>query len=65
MEQAVGEGPVIGEEQQSFGVEIEPPDWIEAPDLGRKQIDDHRAPFWISACADVAARLVEEHVAMR
>jgi len=65
MEQAVGERPVIGEEQESLGVEIETPNRIETSALWRKQIDDHRAPFRIAARADVATRLVDEHVVMR
>lgn len=62
MHHAVGDIAVVGEQQQTFGVAIEPPNWIDP--LGDVNQPHHRpAVALILDGGDVAARLVENEIA--
>ena len=65
MRHALGEVAVVGQDDQPFGVVVEPADRIEvALDAGaRQQIDHGRPPLRIGARAHHAGRLVHEQVA--
>ena len=67
MRQPCGEIAVAREQQQPFGVVVEPADRIDVvADAARGEQIDHRRPMlWIRAAGDVAARLVEEDVQVR
>jgi hypothetical protein len=59
-----GKLPVVGQDHQAFGVEVEAAHREDAlGDLASEQIQDGRAPLGILGRGDEAARLVEQDVA--
>jgi hypothetical protein len=64
MQQAFGEGPVVGEQQQPFRVVVEAAHRVDVlPHLGH-QVEDRRPPFRVLAGRHVAPRLVQQDVAV-
>jgi hypothetical protein len=64
VQQALHERPVVREQQHAFGVVVEAPDRIDVlPHIGQK-IEHGRSPLGILPRCHVAARLVEQDVAM-
>jgi len=62
--EGVGEFAVVGDEEQTFALEVESADGIEAlTELG-EELHDGGAAFGVGNRGDVAARLVEQKVAM-
>jgi hypothetical protein len=59
-----GEVAVIGEEEQSFGVVVEPSDRIDVLAYAAQQIDHGRTALGIRPRGHVSGRLVEQDVAM-
>ena len=55
---------VVGQDQQALGVEVEPADGVDVLAHARQQIDHRRPLLRIRSRRHVAARLVEQHVAM-
>ena len=64
MRHPLGKVAVVGQDDQPFGIEVEPADRIEVPaDAGaRHQADDRRPPLRIGSGAHDAARLVEQQI---
>ena len=60
MREVRGQLAVAGEQEQAFGVVVEPSDRVDVllDATLRQQIDDRRPVLWIRAGGDVAARLV-------
>ena len=65
MEKAVAELAVIGEQEQALGVEVEATDREQPLGARGQEIDHDGAPLRIAPARHVAARLVQEQVAMR
>jgi hypothetical protein len=65
MEQSVGQLSVVGEEEQSLRIVVEPTHGKDARPSRREQIDDDGAALRIGPARDVAARLVKEDVRAR
>ena len=55
---------VVRQKQQSLGVEVEPPDGIDARAAVSDELGDGLSPFFVRERADIAARLVEHQVAL-
>ena len=64
MREARREITVVGEQQQAFGLVVEPPDRVHVFTHTPQEIDDRRAPLRIRSGRDVAARLVQEQIPM-
>src|SRR5213594_1506159 len=62
MGQTQREIAVIGEEDQSFGLVIEPPDGIHVAPLGRKKVGDDATVLGIVASGDVTLWFVQRDV---
>jgi len=65
VQETVGQLAVVGEEQQTLGVEVEAPDRIQLARVGRQEIEDDGPAGRIAPGGDVSARLVEEQVLQR
>ena len=55
-----GEAAVVGEEQQAFGVDVEPADGDEPRQVVRQHVEDRVAALGIAVGGHQAARLVEQ-----
>jgi hypothetical protein len=64
MRELGGELAVVGQEQQPFGVVVEPPDRVDILAHTGEQLDDRAAPLRIRSRRDDAGRFVEQDVAM-
>ena len=64
VQQAVRERAIVGQEQRSFDVGVEPSDRIE-PDAVGDEIGDDGPSLGVAHGRDVAARLVQEQIAER
>ena len=64
MRQPRREVAVVGQQQQAFGVEVEPSDRVDVLAHAAQQIDHRRPPLRIRSRRDVAARLVQQEIAM-
>ncbi len=64
MRETRGEIAVVGEQEQTFGVEVEPPDRIYVFADAAQKIDHGRTPLRIGSRRHVPARLVEQQVAV-
>ena len=60
----MGQRPVVGEEQRPLDVPVEPAHRVEAHVAGH-EVRHHRAPLRVAERGHVAARLVEQYVALR
>ncbi len=60
----MGQRAVVGQEEHSLDVVVEPTHRIEAYGCAH-QVGDHRAAAGIAARGDVTARLVQEHIVQR
>jgi hypothetical protein len=64
VEQPLGERPVVGEQQQALGVVVEAAHRVDVlADVGQ-QVEDGRTALRVPARRDVAARLVQQDVAV-
>jgi hypothetical protein len=64
MEQALGQLAVIGQQQQPFRVVVQPADGVDVLVHLGQQVEDGRPPLRVLSRRHVAARLVEEDVAV-
>jgi hypothetical protein len=64
MSEPVGEAPVVGEEQEPLGVEVEAPDRVEPHPEIRQEVEHPRAPPRILPRCEIPGRLVKEHVTL-
>ena len=55
---------VVGQQQQPFGVVVEPADRVDVLAHAAQQVEDRRPPLRIRARRDVAARLVQQEIAV-
>ena len=62
MGEALGEVAVVGEEEKSFSLGVEPADIEKAREFRRKQIEDRVARMRIAAGGDEAGRLVQQKI---
>jgi len=62
MRQAAGQVAVVGQQQQSLGVEVEPANGVDVLRDCCQQIHDRRPALRVGARRDIAAGLVEQHV---
>src|SRR3546814_1987328 len=59
------EGAVVGQQQQAFGVDVEPPDRLQARQLGGQAVEHRGAALRVVRRGDLAARLVVAEEARR
>jgi len=64
VEQLLGEGSVVGQQQQPFGVVVQPPHRVDVFGDLRQQVEHGGAPLGVLPRRHVAAGLVEQDVAM-
>ena len=64
VQQALHEFPVVRQQQQAFGIVVEAPNRIDVLPYIRQQVEHRRPPLGILPGRHVAARLVEQDVAM-
>ena len=62
MRQVLGEIAVVGEDEQSFGLRVEPADIEEARELRRQEIENRVARIGIGACRDETRRFMQDQV---
>lgn len=60
-----GQLAVVGQEQQAFGVVVEPSDRVDALAHARQQVDDSRPALGIGHRRHIAARFVQQEIAER
>lgn len=64
VEQVLGQLAIIGQDQQAFRFEIEPPDRVDVPADALQQIHHRGTMLGIGSRRDVASRLVQQDVTL-